>query len=531
VDFTSVGGSGGSTAPGGSGGSGGIGRGGYGGSGGSIANGGAGAADHFPISCTGPTTDLGGGWQRCANGMIHRFERGLCPSGPPRSGPVVDAGTDAGALPSDAGTQLGTAPGDPNPVPGTCRLDSDCTQQVHGYCETEPGSLEAHCQYGCVLDVECGAGYACLCGTPFGQCVRADCKADGDCGNALCVNYTESPGCGGVAFQCQSTLDQCASDADCSSGTFCSTTGPSGDQGRKCVNATCVIGRPFLVDGEQRVAACVARSDWYSAGTERTAPPSGDLDPELRAALLAGWTAQGLMEHASVAAFARFALQLASLGAPPELLTRTGTAMLDEIRHARACFELARRFSDRELGPGPLPVAGALGASGWSSILTDCILEGCIGETVAAIEAAEALSHCEDPLARKVLEQIVVEESQHAELAWQFLAWSLQAGPAGLRQQAAAVFRAELARPAAPVLQSVQESEREQRLLQHGLLSSALRQALRARVLREVIAPCVEALFEPAPPVRRAPTRTPSPDRTASSLPDPARPGRSADVP
>lgn len=527
VDFTSVGGSGGSAAPGGSGGSGGLGRGGYAGSGGSIAGGGAGgtAIETF-IACTQPATSLGGGWERCANGMIHRAELGVCPSALPRPGASFDAGVDAGAAPSsDAGSDLGTAP-DLNPVPGygTCLQDSDCTEKAHGYCE-DVGAQESYCRYGCVRDSECDPGYACLCGDPVGQCVPADCSVDQDFGR-LCASYTATPGCGGIAFHYQSTADECASDAECLSGQSCFLATFGKTEARRCTNPTCVIGRPFLVDGETRVAPCVARSDWYSASPER-AMASGDLEPELRAALLEGWTAQALMEHASVAAFARFALQLASLGAPPELLTRTATAMLDEIRHARACFELARRFSDRELGPGPLPVAGALGASDWGSILTDCILEGCIGETVAAIEAAEALSHCKDAAASQVLGQIVSEESQHAELAWQFLAWSLREGPAGLREQAAAVFRAELERPAAPVL----ESERDQQLLRHGLLSSALRQALRARVLREVIAPSVEALFEPAPDARRAPTRTPSPDRTAGSRPAPARPGRSASAP
>jgi hypothetical protein len=292
------------------------------------------------------------------------------------------------------------------------------------------------------------------------------------------------------------------------------------------MGATCVIGRPFLIDGEARVAARVERADWYLADPARSRA-SDDLRPELRAALLAGWTAQALMEHASVAAFARFALQLASLGAPPELLNRTATAMLDEIRHARSCFGLARRYSESELGPGPLPVAGALEASDMGSVVTACILEGCIGETVAAIEAAEALAHCEDAEASAVLQQIVAEETQHAELAWQFLVWALRAGPAELRAQAAAVFRAELERPAAPVV----PGELDQRLLRHGLLSSALRQELRARVLRDVIAPSVDALFGPSAALRRAPTRCPSPGQTAGSRPTPARPGRSAGAP
>jgi hypothetical protein len=391
---------------------------------------------------------------------------------------------------------------------------------------TAPGAYGSYCEYGCVTDTDCAQGYVCLCGNPVGQCVPASCGADGDCGNALCVSYTQSPGCGGTAFRCQSPLDECASDLDCaSSGGYCSVTGSSPVEGRKCISASCVIGRPFLIDGEERVASRVERADWYAGAPARGTP--APVDPELRAALLEGWTGQALMEHASVAAFARFALQLAGLGAPPELLTRSASAMLDEIRHARACFGLARRYSERELGPGPLPIAGALEASDLGSVVTACILEGCIGETVAAIEAAEALAHCEDAEASSVLEQIVTEETQHAELAWQFLAWALSSGPASLRERAAAVFRAELQRPAAVAA----AGERDQQLLRHGLLSSSLRQELRACVVREVIAPSVEALFGPSPALRRAPTRSPSPDRTAGSRPAPARPGRSAGAP
>jgi hypothetical protein len=504
----SRGGSGGATATAGRGGRAGGGYGGTiagGGYGGTTASGGYGAADNFPLSlrCQAPTTSLGGGWERCANGMIHRSERGVCPSPLPRPSASEDAGSDAA---SDAGSD-GVSDLIAPPNDGTCRNDSDCTQAAHGHCETPPGGFSSYCQYGCVRDSECQTGQACLCGDVVGECVLATCTADSDCGSGLCVNYTESPGCGSTAFACQSPLDQCASDAQCSSGApYCTVAGLYGELGRKCVAPSCVIGRPFLVDGEERLAACSERSDWYPKGEPPATATPADLPRELRAALLEGWTAQALMEHASVAAFARFALQLASLGAPPELLARTATAMLDEIGHARACFALARRYSERELGPGPLPVTGALQEADLASIVSDSILEGCIGETVAAIEAAEALSHCEDPVVRALLERIVAEESQHAELAWQFLAWALKTGPASVRERARAVFRGELERP----LAALATSEHDQQLLRHGLMSSPLRQALRARVLREVIAPCAEALLAPSgaaaqPPACAAP--------------------------
>ncbi|MCA9546694.1 MAG: ferritin-like domain-containing protein, partial [Myxococcales bacterium] len=58
-------------------------------------------------------------------------------------------------------------------------------------------------------------------------------------------------------------------------------------------------------------------------------------DPAQRARLADHWTRQALAEHASVASFARFALHLMAVGAPPDLLVATHQAGLDEIEHAR----------------------------------------------------------------------------------------------------------------------------------------------------------------------------------------------------
>jgi hypothetical protein len=202
------------------------------------------------------------------------------------------------------------------------------------------------------------------------------------------------------------------------------------------------------------------------------------------------------MEHASVAAFARFSLQLLSLGAPAELVSGAASAMQDEIRHARACFELARRHSDEDVGPGPLRIEGALEEMDLCAIVLGTVREGCIGETVAAIEAAEALQHCEDAAARTVLEQIAVEEGRHAELAWRFVAWALEVGPSSLVERVREAFATELA-SAQPSpesgLENVGAFDRE--LARHGLLSAPLRAALRERVLSTIVRPCAEALL------------------------------------
>jgi hypothetical protein len=199
------------------------------------------------------------------------------------------------------------------------------------------------------------------------------------------------------------------------------------------------------------------------------------------------------MEHASVAAFARFTLQLASLGAPAELMAASAAAMQDEVRHARACFALARRHMDHDVGPGPLSIDGALADMDFRSIVLGTLHEGCIGETVAALEAAEAAEHCEDETARVVLRQIAIEEGQHAELAWRFVAWALEVGPANLVDCVREAFEAALAPTEPPSLTALHASDRE--LVRHGLFTPPLRAALRARVLSTVVAPCAGALL------------------------------------
>jgi hypothetical protein len=64
---------------------------------------------------------------------------------------------------------------------------------------------------------------------------------------------------------------------------------------------------------------------------------------DLRRRLAERWSRAALAEHASIASFARFTLQLLRGG-------------LDEIEHARLSFRVASVFAGRSLGPGPLPI-------------------------------------------------------------------------------------------------------------------------------------------------------------------------------
>lgn len=449
---------------------------------------GGGRAIATPSACEAPFTGLGAGWEQCGNGMIHRPELGSCD---PTTRPVTDQASDA-------------------PFSGECFADSDCTARPNGHCEYGQSGT-GYCVYGCWTNEDCRPGFACLCSGSIGACVPASCSTDADCGDGLlCSDFIKDPGCGGRQFACQQPTDECAVNSDCSHGVC--TRGATGggsapDAPSYCSDVYCQVGRPFLVEGRERLASRVARGDWYSADAFGEGSDTPSADPALRDALHRGWLEQALMEHASVAAFARFSLQLLALGAPAHLCSQAASAMQDEIEHARACFTLARRHSDADVGPGPLDLTGALDATDLQTIVFATIAEGCIGETVAAIEAAEALAHCDDDDARPILARIARDETRHAELAWRFVAWALEIGPAALRDQVRVAFGAATRAAAPPVTPSPLDLQ----LARHGLIAPALRAELRSRVLHDVIAPCADALLEsPATRSARAETRSPA---------------------
>jgi hypothetical protein len=143
--------------------------------------------------------------------------------------------------------------------------------------------------------------------------------------------------------------------------------------------------------------------------------------------LAQSWLKDALEEHASIAAFARFTMLLLSVGAPPDLAVGSQRASLDEVRHARACFSLARRYGARDVGPSELVVADSLSAMSLADVVELTVVEGCVGETLGALLATEQLRHATDPEVRRILQRIAQDEVRHAELAWKFLAWALRA--------------------------------------------------------------------------------------------------------
>jgi hypothetical protein len=304
-------------------------------------------------------------------------------------------------------------------------------------------------------------------------------------------------------FHCQSSADECFGPETCE--------GNPGRCSRDSATSTFVCdpndeacGRPFLVDGVARRASVVHASDGsWSEDFGCSESALLELSEAERLELARHFTNAGLMEHASIAAFARFSLQLLALGAPPSLVEESVRAMADETRHARICFGLARRFGDAPVGPGPLALDGALPRTELLDVVKLVIAEGCIGETVAALEASFAAGEAVDPALRHALETIAEDETRHAALAFRFVAWAAERDPrvARLFEHSVAEARDLSTQPprGAP-------NERSRRLARYGLLDAASRGEARRRALNEV----VPSLFVLAEPVRRLEQRVPA---------------------
>ena len=126
------------------------------------------------------------------------------------------------------------------------------------------------------------------------------------------------------------------------------------------------------------------------------------------------------LEAVSVHAFARLEAELASHGAPRELLRGARRARGDEVRHVRLTRDLARRFDAQpRTPPRPRRSARTLFA-----MARENAVEGCVRETYGAALALIGAARAKDPEVRKALRTIARDECRHAELSWQVAEWA-----------------------------------------------------------------------------------------------------------
>jgi hypothetical protein len=261
------------------------------------------------------------------------------------------------------------------------------------------------------------------------------------------------------------------------------------------------VRRPLLAGASLRRASPVPREDWLADCAE---PPPADVDASTLAALARAYGLDGCEEHASVAAFARLTLHLLSAGAPPELVEMAHRASLDEIRHARTCFALARRYGGAPLGPGPLKLEGLFSGAHASleatlpEIAALCAEEGCVGETLGVLLASDALARARDPFVREVLTRMLDEETAHVALAWRVVSWCITQGGEPVRRAVAQAIRRGVVATRATEVRTYDGVDVDA-WNAHGRVTCEQARAVAERGIREVIEPCAKVLLEAAP--------------------------------
>ena len=264
-------------------------------------------------------------------------------------------------------------------------------------------------------------------------------------------------------------------------------------------------GRPFVVEGSARTTISQKCKDvdttfadsWHTDVTPAI-KPNNSLNQELGRR----WLEQAEGEHASVASFARNTLQLLTLGSPSELLIASKQAGIDEINHAKISYDIASANTGLKLAPGPLDIQESLKKLDVMSVVRSIIREGCVGETLAAVEARVRGHVTDDPYIKKSLLQITEEETNHAQLAWDTIEWIVGKNPE-LRTFAENVLDDELERkmvkkPAIslPVEELACVDPNEVMSLQkHGFLTQENAENVRDVGIRDIILPAQQMGF------------------------------------
>lgn len=268
-------------------------------------------------------------------------------------------------------------------------------------------------------------------------------------------------------------------------------------QGGPCcyvIGSYSCVGRPIIIDDRVRLAAVtVGPSDWCEK-LPLDLLDTSSLSAAERDQLARAWSERAQYEHASIAAFAEIGMTLLAYGAPARLVARSQAAMADELRHARLALGCASLASATPLGFGTIDLQRVAAAPSLEQALIAAVIEGCVGETVAALELAAYAAEARTEALRSSLGNVAREESEHAALAWAFVAWGLcKAG------SDAPSLRARLASAFEVACEEILRKQDEQLPPAigggRGFLSTARLRRERERAVREVLRPAARALF------------------------------------
>jgi hypothetical protein len=148
------------------------------------------------------------------------------------------------------------------------------------------------------------------------------------------------------------------------------------------------------------------------------------------------------LEAASVHAFRRLGIELASMRAPRALVRRAERSARDEVRHARVTARLARR---RGAKAAPVVLERRRPLRSLVDFAVENAVEGCVRECFGALVATRQAARARDPEVAREMGRIARDETRHAALAWEIARWLAPRLDADARERVEQARRAALA--------------------------------------------------------------------------------------
>lgn len=132
------------------------------------------------------------------------------------------------------------------------------------------------------------------------------------------------------------------------------------------------------------------------------------------------WRTRAVQEMHSLALFTEIAGKLHLLGAPLDWSGAFARMIADEVRHTDLCLRMCEalgRPAAPEIAPNDLHLLHD--RSPRAHVRQTIVAAFCIGETISGRMFKRALKAADVPLARDVVQAIVIDETFHGELGWE----------------------------------------------------------------------------------------------------------------
>jgi hypothetical protein len=135
------------------------------------------------------------------------------------------------------------------------------------------------------------------------------------------------------------------------------------------------------------------------------------------------WTMRAEEEHRSATVFAELVAKMAALGLPLDATGAVAGTVVDELRHAALCTELATRFGASAPAARTATVTARVAgiADRRAAALALTLVEGAVGETLSSALFNAGRHATVEPCSRAALAHIARDEARHARRFWELL--------------------------------------------------------------------------------------------------------------